>query len=108
MFEFSYLKANSLSEAAAFVAAHPDAKLLAGGMTLLPTIKQRLAQPSHLVDVGRLPELGGIELKAGRLANGAAAPAHGVGTPRGGKERNSGVGDLSGRIREPPGGEVRH
>ena len=72
MFEFSYLKANSLSEAAAFVAAHPDAKLLAGGMTLLPTLKQRLAQPSHLVDVGRLPELGGIELKAGRLAIGGS------------------------------------
>jgi aerobic carbon-monoxide dehydrogenase medium subunit len=80
MFEFSYLKANSLSEAAAFVAAHPDAKLLAGGMTLLPTLKQRLAQPSHLVDVGRLPELGGIELKAGRLAIGAATRHHDVAT----------------------------
>jgi len=80
MFEFNYLKAKSLSEAAAFIASNPDAKLLSGGMTLLPTIKQRLAQPSHLVDVGGLPELSGIELKAGRLAIGAATRHHDVAT----------------------------
>lgn len=80
MFEFSYLKAKSLTEAAAFIASHPDAKLLAGGMTLLPTLKQRLAQPSHLVDVGGLAELSGIELKAGRLAVGAATRHYDVAT----------------------------
>lgn len=78
MFEFNYLQAKSLSEAAAFVAAHPDAKLLAGGMTLLPTLKQRLAQPSHLVDIGGLPELRGIEVKDGKLALGAATRHHEV------------------------------
>ena len=78
MFEFQYLKAKSLTDAAAFVAAHPDAKLLAGGMTLLPTLKQRLAQPSHLVDIGGLPELGGVELKAGVLTIGAAVRHHEV------------------------------
>ena len=67
MFEFKYLQAKTLSEAAAFVAANPDAKLLAGGMTLIPTLKQRLAQPSHLVDIGGLPELRGIEVKEGKL-----------------------------------------
>ncbi len=72
MFEFSYVKAKSLADAQAFVAANPDAKLMAGGMTLIPTLKQRLAQPSHLVDIGGLPELRGIEVKAGQLVIGAA------------------------------------
>lgn len=78
MFEFNYLQAKSLSEAAAFVAANPEAKLLAGGMTLIPTLKQRLAQPSHLVDIGGLPELRGIEVKAGKLVLGAATRHHEV------------------------------
>ena len=80
MFQFNYVKAKSLAEAQAFVAAHPDAKLLAGGMTLIPTMKQRLAQPSHLVDIGGLPELRGIEVKGGQLVIGAASQHHDVAT----------------------------
>jgi carbon-monoxide dehydrogenase medium subunit len=72
MFALSYLKAKSLADASALLSKNPEAKLLAGGMTLIPTLKQRLAQPSHLVDVGALPELGGIEQKDGKLAIGAA------------------------------------
>ena len=72
MFEFNYVKAKSLVEAQALVRAHPDAKLLSGGMTLIPTLKQRLAQPSHLVDIGGLPELRGVEVKGGQLVIGAA------------------------------------
>jgi carbon-monoxide dehydrogenase medium subunit len=76
MFEFNYLKAKSLSEAAAFIAANPEAKLLAGGMTLIPTLKQRLARPSHLVDIAGLPELHGVEVKDGKLSLGAATMHH--------------------------------
>ena len=54
MYQFNYVKAKSLKEAGEFLAGHPDAKLLAGGMTLIPTLKARLAQPSHLVDIGGL------------------------------------------------------
>ena len=72
MFEFSYVKPRSLSEVSAFIAANPDAKLLAGGMTLIPTLKQRLARPSHLVDIGGLSELTGIERRGGQLVLGAA------------------------------------
>jgi carbon-monoxide dehydrogenase medium subunit len=78
MFQFNYVKAKSLSEAQAFVAANPDAKLLAGGMTLIPTLKQRLAQPTHLVDIGGLPELRGIEVKGTQLVIGAASQHHEV------------------------------
>ena len=71
-FAIDYVKAKSLSDATALIGAHPEAKVLSGGMTLIPTLKQRLARPSHLVDVGGLRELSGIELKDGRLAIGAA------------------------------------
>jgi carbon-monoxide dehydrogenase medium subunit len=72
MHQFNYLKAKSLEDAAALAKAHPEAKLLSGGMTLLPTLKQGLAQPSHLIDVAALRELAGIESKAGTLTIGAA------------------------------------
>ena len=72
MFEFTYVKPKSLAEAATFISANPEAKLLSGGMTLIPTLKQRLAQPSHLVDIGGLAELKGIEVKDGKLVIGAA------------------------------------
>ena len=72
MHPFSYCKAKSLDDAAQLVKAHPAAKLLSGGMTLLPTLKQGLADPSHLVDIAGLPELTGIEAKGGTLSIGAA------------------------------------
>ncbi|MDB5966634.1 MAG: xanthine dehydrogenase family protein subunit [Polaromonas sp.] len=56
------------------LAAHAGARPLAGGMTLIPTLKQRLASPSHLVDLSRLPELQGISLDDGMLRIGAAVP----------------------------------
>ena len=80
MFPVDYVKAKSLSDATALIGAHPEAKLLSGGMTLIPTLKQRLARPSHLVDVGGLSELSGIELKEGRLAIGAATKHYDVAT----------------------------
>ena len=53
MYAFRYVRANSVSEAAEVVAGDPDAKLLAGGQSLVATMKLRLAQPSVIVDLGR-------------------------------------------------------
>ena len=72
MHTFSYVKVKSLKEAGDMLAAHADAKLLAGGMTLIPTMKARLAQPSHLIDIAGIAELSGIEAKDGKLTIGAA------------------------------------
>lgn len=80
MYQFNYVKAKSLKEAGELLVAHPEAKLLAGGMTLIPTLKARLAQPSHLVDIGGLAELTGIEVKDGKLIVGAGARHHEVAT----------------------------
>lgn len=80
MYALNYVKVKSLAEAARMLAANPEAKLLAGGMTLVPTLKQRLAQPSHLVDIGALAELRGITAKGGTLTIGAATKHHEVAT----------------------------
>jgi len=78
MYRFDYVKAKSLKDAGRLLARHGEAKLMAGGMTLIPTLKQRLARPSHLVDIAQLTELQGIKLKAGKLEIGAATRHHQV------------------------------
>ena len=78
MYALKYVQAKSVKEAAAFLAANPEAKLLAGGMTLIPTLKQRLARPTHLVDIAQLAELRKIEVKGGKLVIGAGARHHDV------------------------------
>ncbi|MBZ2209172.1 FAD binding domain-containing protein [Massilia soli] len=72
MYALTYFRPASLDEAIAFLEANPEAKPLSGGMTLVPTLKQRLAAPSHLVDLTRLPELQGITYDASVLRIGAA------------------------------------
>ena len=57
---FDYHRASSLSDAQKLLAANPGAKLLAGGHSLIPLMKLRLATPPALVDIGRIPELRGI------------------------------------------------
>jgi carbon-monoxide dehydrogenase medium subunit len=73
MYALNYVRPKSVKEAADFLASHPEAKLLSGGMTLIPTLKQRLARPTHLVDIAHLAELAKIEVKAGKLIIGAGA-----------------------------------
>lgn len=60
MYPFTYQRPQSLAEALQLLKNDGEAKLLAGGMTLLPTMKMRLAQPSLLIDLGELDELRGI------------------------------------------------
>jgi carbon-monoxide dehydrogenase medium subunit len=57
---FDYHKPVSVAEAAALAAGGPDIRPLAGGMTLLPTMKQRLAAPAALIDLAAIPGLKGI------------------------------------------------
>jgi len=80
MYALNYVKAKSLKEAAAILAKNPEAKLLAGGMTLIPTMKQRLARPTHVVDIAGLSELRGIVSKGGKLVIGAGTKHHDVAT----------------------------
>ena len=69
--EFSYYRAGSIAEANELLVKHPGAKLLAGGHSLIPLMKLRLATPSVVVDIGRVAELRGIEAKGGIVRIGA-------------------------------------
>jgi carbon-monoxide dehydrogenase medium subunit len=71
MYAFNYHRATSARQAANLLAKAEDAKLLAGGHTLLPTMKLRLASPANIIDLGRVPELKGIEQKGRYLMIGA-------------------------------------
>ena len=68
---FDYYRARSVADAHQLLAAHPGAKLLAGGHSLLPLLKLRLAAPSTLVDIGRIPELRGISRQGDWIRIGA-------------------------------------
>jgi carbon-monoxide dehydrogenase medium subunit len=59
--QFDYQQANSVTEAVDTLAENPDAELIAGGHSLLPTMKSGLAEPDLLVDIGGVDELHGIE-----------------------------------------------
>jgi carbon-monoxide dehydrogenase medium subunit len=69
--QFDYYRAKSVDEAGTLLKQHPGAKVLAGGHTLIPLLKLRLASPSALIDIGRIPELKGVEAKGGVVRIGA-------------------------------------
>jgi aerobic carbon-monoxide dehydrogenase medium subunit len=73
MYAFDYHRPQTVAEAAKLLGSAKDAKLLAGGHTLIPTMKQRLASPKVIVDLSRVAELKGIDKKGNALVIGAMA-----------------------------------
>lgn len=73
MYDVDYIRAASVADAVAAFAAADDGRYLAGGMSLIPTLRQRLARPSLLVDLARLEELRAIRLDGAALVIGAMA-----------------------------------
>ncbi|MEM6497839.1 MAG: xanthine dehydrogenase family protein subunit M [Pseudomonadota bacterium] len=71
MYQFDYQRAGSVADAASALSANSEAKLLAGGQTLLPTLKQRLAQPAAVVDLGGVAELKSISKDGDKIVIGA-------------------------------------
>jgi carbon-monoxide dehydrogenase medium subunit len=72
MYTFDYQRASDAQDAVASLANEPDAKYLAGGQSLLAAMKLRLASPSALVDVTRIPELKSITVDDKLVTIGAA------------------------------------
>ena len=68
---FDYVRPASLHEACELLAADDDARLIAGGQTLVPMLAMRLARPAKLIDILRLPELAGITKEGGTVVVGA-------------------------------------
>ena len=70
--QFEYHKASTVKEALDLLGKYKDeAKLLAGGHSLLPAMKLRLAQPKHLIDIGKVAGLSGVKEEGGTLVIGA-------------------------------------
>jgi aerobic carbon-monoxide dehydrogenase medium subunit len=111
---FGYTRAGSVDEALRILASDAGAKVIAGGQSILPLMKLRLAQPGTLVDIGRLAELKGVrELDDGRLAVGALttyaelmdSPARHYGVLR---DMLPTIGDVQVRNRGTVGGSIAH
>ncbi|MBI3505466.1 MAG: xanthine dehydrogenase family protein subunit M [Proteobacteria bacterium] len=71
MYDFAYHKPGSVADAVKLLGADGDAKAMAGGQTLIPTLKQRLAKPSAVVDLSAIRELSGISVSGGKVTIGA-------------------------------------
>ena len=74
MYEFAYHRPGTVAEAVSLLQGATDGRFLAGGHTLIPTLKQRLASPSDLIDLGAIAELKGIRQEGSALVIGATTP----------------------------------
>ena len=101
MYEFSYHRPGTVADAAKLATDHADGKLLAGGQTLLPTMKQRLAGPSDLIDLSRLDDLRGVEVKGGVVTIKALTRHVTVATSAEVKKAIPALAELAGMIGDP-------
>lgn len=69
--QFDYVRANTLDEALTLLAQNEDAKILAGGHSLIPAMKLRLAQPPLVIDIGRISDLAYVREEDSRIHIGA-------------------------------------
>jgi carbon-monoxide dehydrogenase medium subunit len=113
---FGYVAANSVDEALRLLTKYgDDAKLLAGGHSLIPAMKLRLASPRYLVDLGQVPSLRGVRIDSVTLVIGALTVHADVQSSEIVRERLPGlteaasvIGDVQVRNRGTIGGSVAH
>ena len=101
MYAFKYQRAGSVTLAAAALSADDEAKVLSGGMTLLPSMKHRLIAPTELIDVARLPDLIGVREQADHWWVGAATRHQDVAAHVGLQKAIPGLAQLAGLIGDP-------
>ena len=101
MYEFNYHRPASLDEAKELLAGNDDAQAIAGGMTLLPTMKMRLAQPSDLVDLGGIDSLQGISDDGDAVVVGAMTRHADVAASDAVRKAIPALAELAGSIGDP-------
>ena len=101
MYRFTYHQPADLDEAIQIASSSEDGSYLAGGMTLIPTMKFRLASPSDLIDLGAVEALRGIADEGGHLRIGAASTHAEVAASALVTERLPALAGLAGRIGDP-------
>jgi len=105
MYDFKYHRPGTVRQAANLLAKNEDAKVIAGGHTLVPVMKQRLASPPHLVDLSHIEGLNEIEMKGRSLVIGATATHFEVANSPTVAEAIPALAELAGMIGDPA---VRH
>jgi carbon-monoxide dehydrogenase medium subunit len=105
MYEFKFHRPTTVRQAAGLLARQEEAKLLAGGHTLIPTMKLRLAGPKHIIDMSKIEGLSGIELKGRSLSIGALTCHAEVATSPVVRDAIPALAELAGVIGDPA---VRH
>ena len=105
MYATTYHRPSSVDEAASLFAKGAEAKYLAGGHTLIPVMKQRLAAPSDVIDLAKIKELVGIETSGDALTIKAATPHYDVVQSRDAQKAIPAVAYLASLIGDPA---VRH
>ncbi len=101
MYSTSYHKASSLADAASLLTGASDGKYLSGGQTLIPTMKQRLAAPTDLIDLTKIPGLAGIEVSGATVKIGAATRHFDVASSAAVKSAIPALAALAGGIGDP-------
>ncbi len=101
MYEFKYVKLDSVDQAVELLSGDDEGILLGGGMTLLPTMKQRLAQPSQLLDLGGVAELSGVKKSGDSVVIGAMTPHAQVSASAEVKQAIPALADLASEIGDP-------
>ena len=99
--DFDYYRADSVAEAGRLLAAHPGAKLLAGGHSLIPLLKLRLAAPGTVIDVGRIAELRGIASDGDGLRIGALTTHAEIAASDAVREHAAALAEAAGQIGDP-------
>ncbi len=105
MYEFDYHQPKTVRQAANLLAKNPDAKILAGGHSLIPVMKLRLAQPSAIIDLNTVDGLSGIEVKGRSVVIGALTRHYEVARSETLKEVLPALAGVPGSIGDP---HVRH
>lgn len=105
MYATNYHRASSVEDAVKLRGEHEEGRYLSGGMTLIATMKQRLAAPSDLIDLRHIPDLRGISLDGRNVRIGAATPHADVAESSALRSVCPAICDLAGMIGDP---HVRH
>lgn len=115
MYDFAYHRPKSVADAVGLLKGKPEARPMSGGMTLIPTLKQRLAKPSDVVDLNGIKELAGIKLEGNNVVIGAMTRHADVASSADVKGAIPALSHLAGHIGDPQvrnrgtiGGSVAH
>jgi aerobic carbon-monoxide dehydrogenase medium subunit len=101
MYDFAYHRPKTLAEATATLKGKDEARAMSGGMTLIPTLKQRLAKPTDVVDLNGIKELAGIKVEGTNVVVGGMTRHYDVSVSADVKKVVPALAYLAGHIGDP-------